>query len=866
MSEMDDLSENENLDEDVGGGFVDVGALEHRLLAHLQNPNYRPVKPRVVAKKLGLSEVETREMRRLVKKLVRRGLVVYGANHLIGPASAPPPKVIPQSPREQRYIEALPTLDDLQLLEGAEAPAGTPSTRNEESSGATGERSPAPAEPRREKPAQREKPSKRETEGKKSTGRADRLAEQAGKPLPGVVGTFRRHQAGFGFVRPLSTKGNDRAGDIFVLADDAADAATGDTVRVKLSGARYRGKNQQGRIVEVIERQTHQFVGTYFETGGGAFVQVDGTVFKQAIAVGDPGAKNAQQDDKVVFEMVRFPTYWQSGEGVITEVLGKRGEPGIDTLSIIREFDLPEAFPDDVVEDARAQADAFDESEIGDRLDFTAATVVTIDPVDARDFDDAISLEKLENGHWRLGVHIADVAHFVRAKSPLDREARERGTSVYLPDRVIPMLPEVISNGLASLQPDRVRFVKTAFLEFTPEGVRTHVELKNAAIRSKRRFTYEEVDDYLADRPAWRAKLAPEVFDLVGNMHELAMILRGRRIKNGALELTMREVKVDLDKNGRVVGAHRVENTESHQVIEEFMLAANIAVAETIAEHEWHFLRRIHEAPDPKKLHLLESFVASLGLSNEGLESRFELQRLLKDVGGRPEEQAINYALLRSLQRARYAPNEEGHYALAADCYCHFTSPIRRYPDLTIHRLFDALIKHKMPRNDFDELASLGEHCSDRERRAEAAERELTKVKLLMYLEERIGESLDAVVTGVEEFGLFAQGIEFPAEGMIRVSALSDDYYHYDRASHSLTGRRAGNAFKLGDRIRVEVVRVDVDKRELDFRLVDRFARPRGAKGHVVRSEKHRPTKLHPAKQRPAKNRDDGGRRRKRKK
>ncbi|MGC3968197.1 MAG: RNB domain-containing ribonuclease [Pirellulales bacterium] len=321
-----------------------------------------------------------------------------------------------------------------------------------------------------------------------------------------------------------------------------------------------------------------------------------------------------------------------------------------------------------------------------------------------------------------------------------------------------------------------------------------------------------------------------EVFKLLGDMHELAMILRSRRISKGALELTMQEVKVDLDKHGRVTGAHRVQNTESHQIIEEFMLAANMAVAETIAAAEWFFLRRIHEAPDPKKLKLLETFVESLGLNNEGLESRFELQRLLKEVHGRPEEQAVNYALLRSLQRARYAPNEEGHYALASDCYCHFTSPIRRYPDLTIHRLFDALLKHKKPRNDFDEFASLGEHCSDRERRAEAAERELTKVKLLAYLADRIGEEMDAVVTGVEEFGLFAQGVEFPAEGMIHVNTLADDFYHYERSSHSLTGRRAGNAFRLGDKIRVSVVRVDVDRRELDFRLVDRFARPRGGK------------------------------------
>ena len=730
--------------------------LEQRLLAHVLAPNYRPVKPRVIAKKLELSSEEAVDLRRLVKKLAKRGVVVYGANHLVGAPHAPPPK------------------------------------------GAGADKKPKGAAP-----------------------------APAGKRKPGVVGVFRRHDQGYGFVRPIGVRpAPDRSGDVFVAAQDSGDAATGDTVRVQIAHERRSNRNAQGRIVEIIERHTHAFVGTYFEAGGGAFVQVDGTLFAQPIAVGDPGAKNARPDDKVVFEMVRFPTYWQSGEGVIVEVLGPRGAPGIDTLSIIREFQLPEGFAADAVEEARLQADTFDETDLAGRLDLTAHTVVTIDPVDARDFDDAISLEKFDDGRWRLGVHIADVAHFVRAKSALDREARERGTSVYLPDRVLPMLPEIISNGLASLQPDRVRYVKTAYLEFTPEGVRTSVELHDAAIRSRRRFTYEEVDEYLADRASWRAKLPPEVFELIGRMHELAMLLRGRRMAQGALELSMREIKIDLDRDGRVCGAHRTVNTESHQIIEEFMLAANMAVAEQLAAAEWNFLRRIHEAPDPRKLKLLESFTQSLGLETDGLESRFELQRLLAEVRGKPEEQAVNYALLRSLQRARYAPNEEGHYALASGCYCHFTSPIRRYPDLTIHRLFGALLKKKKPRDDFDELAGLGEHCCDRERRAEAAERELTKVKLLHYLSDRIGEEMNAVVTGVEEFGLFAQGTEVPAEGMIHVASLGDDFYRYERATHTLSGRRAGNSFRLGDVIRVAVARVDVERRELDFKLVRRVQRP----------------------------------------
>ncbi len=658
-----------------------------------------------------------------------------------------------------------------------------------------------------------------------------------------VAGVFRRAQAGHGFVRRSDMPpGGDRKQDIYIPADATMDAATGDTVLVRLGKQRdARRVNPQGEIIEVLERQTHQFVGTYFESAGSAFVQTDGTVFSRAIQVGDPGAKNAQPDDKVVFEMVRFPSQYQDGEGVITEVLGPRGDPGVDTLSIIREYNLPEDFAEDALESARRQAEAFDESIGGKRVDLTGETTITIDPVDSRDFDDAISLSRLDNGHWRLGVHIADVSHFVPAKTALDREALSRGTSVYLPDRVIPMLPEIISNNLASLQPHKVRYTKTAFIEMTAEGVVVGVDVHSAAIRSARRFTYEEVDDFLAHRKAWQEKLTPEVHRLLADMHELAMLLRSRRFTRGALELTMKEVKVDLDRQGRVVGAHVAENTESHQIIEEFMLAANEAVAEVLSRAGYLFLRRVHADPDPRKLKALGEFVAELGYQTESLESRFELQRLLKLVEGKPEQHAVNYALLRSLQRAVYSPEEQGHYALASTFYCHFTSPIRRYPDLTIHRLIDAFLAGKKGTADMAELVALGEHCSDRERRAEAAERELTKLKLLHFLSEKIGMELDAVVTGVEEFGLFAQGIQLPAEGLVHVTSLADDYYHYDRRSHTLTGRRANNVYRLGDFVRVTVVRVDIDRRELDFRVVDHRRRPGGSKSSGAGAPGKRP-------------------------
>jgi ribonuclease R len=425
----------------------------------------------------------------------------------------------------------------------------------------------------------------------------------------------------------------------------------------------------------------------------------------------------------------------------------------------------------------------------------------------------------------------------VRARSPLDREAKERGTSVYLPDRVIPMLPEVISNNLASLQPHKVRYTLSALMEFTPEGAYVGGEVKRSAIKSSRRFAYEEVDEFLAKREAWRKTLTPAVWELLAQMHELAMVLRGRRLERGAIELTLPEVKIELDKRGEVSGAHLVQNTESHQMIEEFMLAANEAVARLLSETGLNFLRRVHEPPEPRKLQALTTFVRELGVECESLENRFEIKRVIATVAGQPEEHAVNYAVLRSMQKAVYAPSDEGHFALSKEHYCHFTSPIRRYPDLTIHRMIETLARGKRPVDEIDRMIVLGEQCSDREQRAEAAERELKKVKLLSYLSKRIGESMDAVITGVEEFGIFAQGVELPAEGLVHIDTLNDDFYRYDGATHSLAGYRSGNRYRLGDLIRVQVAHVDIDSRELDFRIVKRLSQARPAKR--TRAERH---------------------------
>jgi ribonuclease R len=524
----------------------------------------------------------------------------------------------------------------------------------------------------------------------------------------------------------------------------------------------------------------------------------------------------------VVIELVRYPTPVRDGEGVIVDVLGERGRPGIDTLSVIRQFNLPDQFPEEVLTDARREVDRFTETIEPPRRDLTSHTIVTIDPWDARDFDDAISLERTSNGHWLLGVHIADVSHFVRSQTAIDTEAYRRGNSVYLPDRVLPMLPELISNNLASLQPERVRFTMTALIELDADGVVISTEFFRSAIRSAWRFNYEEIDQYLADDAPWRARLPADVFRLVRDMHNLAMVMRRRRMRRGAFDLILPEIKIDLDDDGRVKGAHLVENTESHQVIEEFMLAANEAVAQWFVDHDQVFLRRIHLPPSEVKLRDLKMFLTDLGIPCQDLSSRFEINRVLAASRDLPERDAVHFAILRSMQKAIYSPRDEGHYALASSAYLHFTSPIRRYPDLVIHRMLGAMIDGQRPKTDVGQLLAIGLHTSDTERRAEEAERDLIKLKLLNFLHDKIGSQWDAVVTGVESFGLFAQGIELPAEGFIPIESLPPDNYYYDRGTRTLAGHRSGNSYRLGDPIRVRISHVDPDRRELDFELIGR--------------------------------------------
>ena len=657
-----------------------------------------------------------------------------------------------------------------------------------------------------------------------------------GGPSDRIRGSFRRAMGGgFGFVRPNGGPGDgDVPDDLFVPPGATGGALEGDLVEVKVRPSRKGGS--EAEVVKILERARRQFTGTLKITNGKPAVFLDGTPYDQPVAVGDLRGLQIEDDDKVFVEMVDYPEDdGTGGEAVILERLGSSSNPAIDTLSIMRQYALPDEFPEKVLNDARKQADAFnDESVPENRRDLTELLTITIDPFDARDFDDAISLQR-EDGRWRLWVHIADVSHFVKSGSALDDEAKRRATSVYLPDRVVPMIPEIISNHLASLQPDRMRLVKTVEIEILDDLTVSHTEVHNAAIHSDMRLNYRQVDQFLADPGAFGEKWGKEVCELLSRMHKLAMQIRKKRFKEGSLSMDMPDIKLDLDKSGKVKGAHLVEHTESHQIIEEFMLAGNQAVATWLDEMEMNYLHRIHPPPERRKLRQLATFVKDLGLKVGGIESRFEIQAVLDQVAGTPLEDAVNFSVLRSMNKAVYGPQRDGHYALDMEHYCHFTSPIRRYPDLTVHRLVQNILdKKKTPDDPLPRLVQLGHHCSDMERNAAQAERELIQLKLLHFLKKHIGEKMEAVISRVFADGIHARCVKLPVDGFVPITTLPNDKYRYERTGQMIVGYKDGNRYRLGDQVTVKVTKVDLQERQLFFEIV---------KNHTSRKGGPKPTK-----------------------
>lgn len=661
-----------------------------------------------------------------------------------------------------------------------------------------------------------------------------------------VTGKLSIHQAGYGFL----TSEMPGQPDVFIAAENIGIAMHGDRVVARISRDESYGRikgRREGRVIRILERAHDTIVGTLQRSQNFYYVVPDDPRIVHDVYVGQVSnlplatSKVAPQvGDKVVVRLEAWESRHVNPEGEIIEVLGPASAPGIDMLSIIRKYHLPTDFPRDVLDEAKGIPETIDAQQFEGREDLRREFTVTIDPDDARDFDDAIHVQRIGSG-WRLGVHIADVAAYVEPDSSLDREARRRGNSVYLPDRVIPMLPERLSNGVCSLNPGVDRLTHSVFIHFDKRGAVKSARFAHSVIRSAHRLTYKQAYAILA---------APPTDQLGERLHlawEIAALLRRRRFEHGALDLDFPEVKVWVDKNGRPVKLERVENDESHQLIEEFMLAANEAVARELKRRAIPTIYRVHENPDPEKLAEYREFVLGFNYSVGDLTHRAGLQRLLASIRGKPEEQALKVALLKSLKRARYSPQPLGHYGLAKANYLHFTSPIRRYADLVVHRALgrdgtplpsepSRTTERRLPSDKpyhpaMAEIKSIAEHISATERTAADAEVDAIQMKKLEFfqrqLDARNPQIFAATIIDVRNYGLMVELPDALVTGLVHVSSLMDDFYLFETARRQLIGRRSRKRFSVGDELSVFVVRVDTFKRQVDFAIALTSAAPK---------------------------------------
>jgi ribonuclease R len=638
-----------------------------------------------------------------------------------------------------------------------------------------------------------------------------------------VTGTFRANQKGFGFVIPLEP--NDH-GDLFIAPDNTAGAMTGDKVIAKVvrKGVRSGQTRYEGTIEDILERGKSRIVGKLRKVKDHWLVEPDGKDYFAPVAVDDVAAKGANVDDKVIVEIIDFPSDSAPARGVIVEVLGRAGLYESETLSVIAQFDLSGDFDDASTDQARNAALGFSPDEHTDRDDITSETIITIDPDDAKDFDDAISLKRNTDGNWVLGIHIADVSTFIPMDSALDLEARDRGNSTYLPQKVIPMLPEVLSNGICSLQPDQKRFTKTVYITYDRDGNILGREYANSIIRSKARLTYLQADKIIKGRAAG---FPGPVVALLKDMETLARAIEKRRDREGMLHLDLPETELVFDSRGRVVDATPADDSYPHTIIEMFMVEANEAVASLLDRFNIPFIRRIHPEPDPSSMKNLGRFVKLCGLKVPRRLDRATIQDLLASVKGKSCSYAINMYVLRSLQKAEYAPLHIGHFALASKTYCHFTSPIRRYADLLVHRLLECYLRHHLNMIGLEEvlpdavLSDIGKHISFTEQRSSDAERELKTVLILQMLSSRIGSEIDGVVSGLTNFGIFVQCKKYGIEGLIEFGALGLDEWKFDQKAQAVVGLHSGVSVHLGQDIKARVVDVNIPARQLTLAPVE---------------------------------------------
>ncbi len=661
-----------------------------------------------------------------------------------------------------------------------------------------------------------------------------------------IRGRLSSHRDGYGFVTP-----QDGGEDIFIPLRHMRGAIHGDTVEVRASRSRMGGGKLEGSITRVLERGTSRVVGRYEETGRGAIVIPEETRLNLIIAIPPAGRGLARDGQQVVVELSSYPVGGRPAEGRVAEVLGWPDDPEVEVQSAIRRFDLPHIFGPEAVAEAEAIPETVPRHELTGRVDLRPLPTVTIDGETAKDFDDAVSLRR-EGDSFRLWVSIADVSRYVKPDSHLDREAYLRGTSVYFPDRCIPMLPERLSNGICSLNPGVDRLTMTAEMLFDETGTMRASSFYPSVIRSAARLTYTRVKRLIVDNDRETADSLGTLAPMLLEMKELALILMRMRRRRGSIDFDLPESEIIIGLTGLTEGIVRAERTLAHQLIEEFMLAANEAVARFISGKGIPLLFRIHENPDPAKLIDFQEFAYGFGYEfpmGEGKVDPADLQRLLESASGRPEERMINYALLRCMKQARYAAENLRHFGLASPCYCHFTSPIRRYPDLVVHRILRLVVELEENRGSRHaekqlelvtrDLSQTGEHTSQRERVAMEAERDIVELKKAQFMLQHVGEEFDGFITGVTGFGFFVELEELFVEGLVHVSTLEDDLYGYVEKRHSLVGRQRGRVLRIGDRTRVRVAAVSPATRRIEFVLTGHT--PSTSTSAVVREEEFPP-------------------------
>ena len=646
------------------------------------------------------------------------------------------------------------------------------------------------------------------------------------------VGRLQTHPAGYGFVTP--ERALEAGGDIYVSPTHLNDAMHGDRVVVRIERIKDDGRSE-GRVIRILGRGHESLVGRYDrdENGIGYAVPFDRRVLMDIVI--PPGQEgSASPGEMVTVELTRWPTATRGAIGRVAEVLGDIDAPGVDTEIIIRKHGIPDAHGADAVAEAVRFGGAVAERDVRGRTDFRAVQTVTIDGEHARDFDDAITIEKLPNGHFWLGVHIADVSHYVQEGSALDREAYDRGTSVYFPERAVHMFPSELATGLCSLNPHVDRLVQSCLMEIDRHGHVVRSEFHDGVINSTERMTYSAVNLILTDENPSVMKQYGTLVPMFALMRELFQILNDARRRRGSIDFDLNEAEVIIDEGGVVEAIIALQRNVAHRLIEEFMLLANETVASYLEAQAAPALYRIHEEPDILKVAKFEEFVSGFGYSLAAPPSALKprhFQKLLERVHGKPEEKPIAFLMLRTMQKARYAPENLGHFGLAASSYTHFTSPIRRYPDLVVHRALRAA-RHRLLTDESreewtEELPEVARHASEMERRADDAERELLQWKKVKFMADKVGDEFDGYVTGVAAFGLFIELVEHFVEGMVHVSTMADDYYRFVNGAHLLRGENTQRVYRLGDKVKVQVIRVNMDVRQIDLGLVEILERVR---------------------------------------